>query len=228
MKSLQITQWAEEDRPREKMKSKGVSALTDAELLAILLRSGTVNSNAVEVAQQILADCECSLIELSHKQLRDLQLYEGVGETKAMSIIAALELGRRRRVSEAVKRKIIRSSADVYDYIQDKMSDLDCEEMWVITLKSNHQVQDKFFVSRGSVRAVPVDVRWIFRQMLQRNAMAFVLCHNHPSDELVPSQQDIQLTRQISQAASLLEIQMLDHLIVGSHTYFSFKDAGML
>lgn len=228
MKTLQITQWAEEDRPREKMKAKGVSALTDAELLAVLLRSGTEKANAVELAQHVLSDCEGNLIELSHKQLGDLLQYDGIGEAKAMSLLAALELGRRRRASEAIRRKIIRTSADVYDYIQEKMSDLSLEEIWVITLKSNHQIQDRFFVSRGNSQAVSVDVKWIFKQMLQRNVAAFILCHNHPSDELSPSNQDIQLTKQVQQAARLLGFQMLDHLIVGSHTYFSFKDSGLL
>lgn len=228
MKTLQITQWAEEDRPREKMKTKGVSALTDAELLAVLLRSGTEKANAVELAQHVLSDCEGNLIELSHKQLGDLLQYDGIGEAKAMSLLAALELGRRRRASEAIRRKIIRTSADVYDYIQEKMSDLSLEEIWVITLKSNHQIQDRFFVSRGNSQAVSVDVKWIFKQMLQRNVAAFILCHNHPSDELSPSNQDIQLTKQVQQAARLLGFQMLDHLIVGSHTYFSFKDSGLL
>ncbi len=225
---VQLKDWSVSDLPREKMKTKGVSSLSDAELLAILLRSGSVQENAVDIARRILADCNDNLVELSRRQLMDLKAYDGVGDTKAMSILAALELGKRRRTSDVLQRKQVRSSADVYEYIQDCLTDLDHEEFWIVVLSNGNQIMERLRVSVGGVAATIVDPKLVFKQLLQRNAAAFILCHNHPSDNIRPSEQDRHLTQALKKASELFCIRMLDHLIVGSQQYFSFLDEGQL
>lgn len=217
-----------ESLPREKLLRSGVTSLSNAELLAILLRSGSRNENVLELSRHILADCKGNLIALSHKQLDEFLSYEGVGETKAMTIMAALELGRRRRSSEVQKQKIIGNSLDVYEYIQESLTDLDHEECWVLMLKTNNEILDKFQVSVGGINGAVVDVKLVMKKLIAKGATAFVLCHNHPSEKLDPSEKDRVLTRQMAKAAELLDIKLLDHLIIGSHTYFSFRDYGLI
>lgn len=228
LNNLCLNDWAEADRPREKMMTKGAESLSDAELIAILLRSGTKNKNAVDIAKKILFDCRDNLIELSCMQLSDLTSYDGIGETKALTIMAAMELGKRRRSSEIVERKKILSSSDAYDYIQDRISDLDHEEFWIIVMKTDNQIIEKIRISSGGVSSTIVDPKVIFKYLLIKNGSAFILCHNHPSNNICPSQKDIQLTNSIKKGADLLYIRMLDHIIVGSQKYYSFADEGML
>lgn len=223
-----MSDWSEADRPREKMLQQGAESLSDAELLAILLRSGTGRENVFLLSQRILSDCQGSLVRLSRLQLPDLLRYDGIGKTKALTLLAALELGKRRRVSEVAEGKVVGNSRDAYEYIQDRLSDLDHEEFWVIALDNKHRVMEKIRISIGGMTSTIVDSKLLFKQLLSRNTMAFILCHNHPSDYLQPSAEDMQLTKTLLKAADFLGIRMLDHLIVGSHSYFSFKDEGVI
>lgn len=223
-----MSDWSESDRPREKMMQQGAESLSDAELLSILLRSGTERENVFVLSQRILSDCKGSLIQLSRMQLTDLLRYEGVGKSKALTVLAALELGKRRRVSEVMEQKHIANSKDAYEYIQDRLSDLDHEEFWIISLNNKHSVLEKFRVSMGGITSTIVDSKLLFKQLLAKGAVAFILCHNHPSDYLQPSAEDVQLTKTLLKASDFLGIRMLDHLIVGSHCYFSFKDEGVI
>lgn len=227
-KIQQLMEDGVESLPREKMLRHGVAYLSNAELLAILLRSGSRKENVLELSKHILSDCKGDLIQLSHRQLEEFLSYEGVGETKAMTIMAALELGRRRRSCEVLRQKFIGNSNDVYEYIQDCLTDLDHEEFWVIMLKVNNEIIGKFQVSIGGTASALVDVKLLMKKLVVKGASAFVICHNHPSEKLDPSEQDRMITRQISKAADLLDIKLLDHLIVGSHTYFSFMDQGLI
>ena len=218
----------DQDLPREKMQRLGPESLTDAELLAVLLRSGTVRENVLELSQRILSDCDGNLITLSQKRIEDFLRYGGVGEAKAVTLMAALELGKRRRASEVVQRKVIQNSSDAYEYVQDRLTDLDHEEFWLILLKGSHEIIEKLRVSTGGSDATVVDSKLVFKQLILKNAAAFIVCHNHPSDSLSPSAQDRQLTRNLRSAAELFGIRLLDHLIVGSQGYYSFKDEGLL
>ena len=217
-----------DELPREKMQRSGPETLTDAELLAILLRSGTVRENVLELSQRILADCDGNLVTLSQKSIEDFLRYGGVGEAKAVTLMAALELGKRRRASEVVLRKVILNSADAYEYIQDRLTDLDHEKFWLILLKGSHEIIGKVRVSTGGSDATVVDCKMVIKHLIMKNAAAFIICHNHPSDSLSPSSQDRQLTQNMRSAANLFEIRMLDHIIVGNHGYYSFKDEGLL
>lgn len=227
-KKIRFSGCAENDLPREKMRRQGPEYLSDHELLAILLRSGTVHENVLELSQHILDDCDGSLVNLSHKRFDDFMRYDGIGEAKALAVMAALELGKRRRASEVMEQKIIRNSRDAYEYIQDRLTDLDHEEFWLVLLKNNHEIMEKWRVSTGGSDSTVVDGKIVFRHLILRNAVAFIVCHNHPSDHLLPSLQDRRLTKNLSQSADLLGIRLLDHLIVGSQSYFSFKDEGIL
>lgn len=214
--------------PREKMLCQGAGSLSNAELLAILLRSGSLHENVLELSQRILSDCGGNLITLSQKTLDDFLTYEGIGETKALTIMAAMELGRRRRSSEVRQQKIIRNSMDVYEYIQDSLTDLDHEELWVIMLRASNEILDRFRLSSGGISSADVDVRLMLKKLISRGATAFVLCHNHPSEKLEPSKSDRDATRKIAKAAELLDIKLFDHLIVGSNSYYSFRDYGLI
>ena len=222
------TGFSPDELPREKMRLHGPEQLSDAELLAILLRSGTVQENVLELSKRILSDSGGNLVELSQKRLEDFIRYGGVGEAKALSVMAALELGKRRRAAEVMQRRVIRDSVDAFEYIQDRLTDLDHEEFWMISLKNNHEILEKFRISTGGVTSTIVDSKLIFKKLILSNAVAFILCHNHPSDKLAPSLQDRQLTKRLSQAALLLDMRLLDHLVIGHQHYFSFKDEGLL
>jgi DNA repair protein RadC len=223
-----IKSWAEEDRPREKLMLKGKAALSDAELLAILIGSGTVSMTAVELTKQILASVNNDLHELAKLSMQDLQKFKGIGEAKAITILAALELGRRRKDSEVQKRAVITCAKDAYMMMQADLMDLPYEEFWIILLNKANQVIKKVQVSRGGISGTVADVRLIFKYAIENLASGMVLVHNHPSGNVKPSTQDISLTKKVKEAGELMEILILDHLIFTNNTFFSFADAELL
>lgn len=227
-KTLSIKSWAEEDRPREKLLIKGRHVLTDAELIAILIGSGTKKESAVELSKRILAHFGNNLNELAKLSVYDLVKFKGIGEAKAISIVAALELGRRRRESEPGKRERITSSRDIFQFMNAQFLDLPHEEFHVLLLNRSNAVIRKEFVSRGGVSGTVVDPKIIFKIALDNLASSIILCHNHPSGNLRPSEQDISLTKKIKEAGLLLEMPILDHLIITDTGYFSFADEGMM
>ncbi|MCC6460292.1 MAG: DNA repair protein RadC [Saprospiraceae bacterium] len=223
-----ITSWPEEDRPREKMLLKGKQALSDAELLAILLGSGTVGVSAVRLAQEILSYADQNLHELGKRSVSELQRFKGVGEAKAITIAAALELGRRRQLSDLRQRPRITGSRDAFQAIAPLLTDLHHEEFWVLLLNKANEVMTRERLSSGGMAGTVVDVKMLFKTALDARASAVLAIHNHPSGNLQPSQADIDLTRRLRQAGELLDLPLLDHLIVSERGYYSFADAGML
>jgi DNA repair protein RadC len=226
--SLKILSLAEEDRPREKLLLKGKAALSDAELLGILLGSGTVNLSAVDLARIILQDVGNDLNELAKLSVKDLQKHKGIGEAKAITIVSALELGRRRKESEPVKRQRITSSRDVYEIMKPHLLDLPHEEFWVVLLTRSNTVIRTLQISSGGVSGTVADPKIIFKQALDYIASAIILVHNHPSGNLSPSQADKDLTRKLREAGAWLETPVLDHVIFANRHYFSFADEGIL
>lgn len=223
-----IKNWAEHDRPREKMLEKGQKALSDAELLAILIGSGSANESAVDLSKRILATVANNLSELSRLEIFELLRFKGIGPAKAINIIAALELGRRRRQSESLQRQTITSSQDAFELMQPIVGDLAYEEFWVITLNRSNKVKRTLCVSEGGVEGTVADPKKIFKMALEDNASGVILCHNHPSGALRPSENDVKITRKCKEAGAFLELPVLDHLIVGHEKYFSFADEGLL
>ncbi len=226
--NISIKHWAEDDRPREKLILKGKAALSDAELIAILIGSGNRNETAVDLSKRILNSTQNNLLSLSKLNLKELQLFKGIGEAKAISIIAALELGKRRRESEALEKPKIATSRDAFEIIQSVLSDLRYEEFWVILLNRSNKVIGKFQVSDGGVAGTVVDPKKLFKLALENNASYVILSHNHPSGNLKPSEADILLTRKLIEAGKLLELPILDHIIMGEEKYLSFADEGLL
>ncbi|WP_448518022.1 RadC family protein [Rhodoflexus sp.] len=223
-----IKHWAEDDRPREKLLQKGRAALSDAELIAILLGTGTASLSAVDLAKQILATADHSLYNLARFSIKDLQKFKGIGEAKAVTIAAALELGRRRKETEAPKRIRIRSSQDSYEAIRPHLADIQHEEFWVILLSRSNEILQKVNISTGGVAGTVVDPKIIFKSALEHSASGLILVHNHPSGNLRPSQADIDLTKKLVAAGYVLEITVFDHLIYTDSGYFSFADEGMM
>lgn len=221
-----IPQWAETDRPREKMIAKGRLALSEAELIAILLSSGNREESAVDLAKRILADCKNNLVELSRLNISELMNYKGVGEAKAVTIAAALELGRRRRESEVLEQKKINCSKAAFEYIYSNIAEISHEEFWIILLKNNKQIIGKSLIGVGGLTSTIADPKKIFHQVLLHNAAGFILCHNHPSGNIQPSESDLKLTADIQSAAKILKIDLIDHLIVSCNSYYSFADEG--
>lgn len=227
-KRLNLKSWAEEDRPREKFIGKGKFSLSDAELIAILISSGNRNETAVELSKRILASVGNNLNELGKLGLEQLMRFKGVGEAKAISIAAALELGRRRKLSEIASKPIVQSSQDAFDQIVDVLSDLHHEEFWVILLNAANQVVDKRNISKGGVNGTVADAKLIFKPAIEKLASSIVLCHNHPSGNINPSNADIYLTQKMVEAGKSLDISIVDHLIVGNNVYYSFADEGLM
>lgn len=225
---LTIKRWAEEDRPREKLLLKGKASLSEAELIAILIGSGNTEQTAVELSQHILRQCENNLANLARLSVKDLQKFKGIGEAKAISIVAGLELGRRRKESEPFKKVKITSSQDAFQVLQCDMMDLNHEEFWLLLLKRNNEVIKKEMLSRGGVSGTVVDAKIIFKRALEETASGLILAHNHPSGNLKPSQEDINLTRRLKEAGRSLDISVLDHLIITDHSFFSFADESLL
>lgn len=223
-----IKNWNEDDRPREKLLLKGRMALSDAELIAILIRSGSRNESAVTLSKKILKAANNNLNELGKFSINDLEQFKGIGEAKAISIIAAMELGRRRRLSEVVERKQISSSRSVFEYFQPIIGELPHEEFWILYLNNSNRIIKSDQLSKGGITGTLVDVRLVFKEALQVGAVSIILAHNHPSGTLKPSQSDIQLTKKLKLAGDSLDIKVLDHLIVTEKAYFSFADENLL
>jgi DNA repair protein RadC len=226
--SLKISHWAKEDRPREKLLLKGKAALSDAELIGILIGSGTVSLSAVDVSKLILKEVNNDLNELARLSVEDLKKFRGIGEAKAISIVSALELGRRRKESEPAKKLRITCSRDVFEIMKPHLLDLNHEEFWVVLLNRANLVIKKHPVSSGGVSGTIADPKMIFKSALENLASGIILVHNHPSGNLRPSEADIALTRKLKSAGAFLEIPVLDHLIFANAGYFSFADEGQL
>ncbi len=226
--SFSIKYWAEGDRPREKLMRKGKTALSDAELIAILIGSGNREESAVELSRRILAQADNKLKELGRMSVNRLMKYKGIGEAKAISIVAALELGRRRRGEEALKRSKITSSKSVFEILQPLLGDLNHEEFWILYLNNANKVLLKKQLSKGGITGTIVDVRITFREALEIGATSIILAHNHPSGTLKLSQPDIRLTKKLKNAGQSLDIKILDHLIITQNAYFSFADEGLI
>lgn len=225
---LNINQWAEEDRPREKMMLHGASALSNAELLAILIGSGNTEETAVELMRKILDECHNKLGELGKRSVDELCRYKGIGPAKAVTILAASELGRRRKEEEPEERKQIRCSQDIYKSFHPVMCDLPIEECWVMLLNQSAKVIDTLKVSQGGLASTQVDIRCVLREALLKRATAIILCHNHPSGSVHPSIDDDRLTQALDQAAKTMNIRLLDHVIVSDGAYYSYTDEGRL
>ena len=223
-----IKNWATEDRPREKMLEKGREALSDAELIAILIGSGNNKESAVDLSRRIMRDVDDNLVQLSQLTINDLTRYNGIGEAKAVSILAALELGRRRRFAEASTQAFIKNSKDAFEYFYMRMADIEHEQLWVMLLNPANKVIKMTKVSDGGVNGTSADPKRIFKIALENNATAIMLCHNHPSGNVLPSESDKTLTRNIINGGKLLEIKILDHIIIGIDKYFSFADSGLI
>ena len=223
-----IRQWADDDKPREKMMLKGKHALSNAELIAILIRSGNTEESAVQLAQRILDAVQNNLIELSKLTIEDLSRHKGMGSAKAVSIVAAMELGKRRLSEKVMRQQKISSSLDVYELLLPELSDLYYEQFFVLLLDRAHKVIRKINISQGGVAGTVADPKKIFKTALDHNASSIILAHNHPSNNLKPSDNDIRLTKKLSEAGKVLEILVLDHVIVGNDNYYSFADEGMM
>ncbi len=227
-KRLTIKDWAVEDRPREKMQKKGISSLSDAELIAILLRSGNSDETAVTVAQRLLTLAQNNLNELGKFSLHQITQIKGIGEAKAITVLAALELGRRRKAVEAINRERVTSSHDVVEIFQPMLADLPHEEFWALLLNKANKVIDKVRVSQGGVAGTVVDVRIIVKTAVEKLASSIIIAHNHPSGNPKPSDKDISITKKLKDAANLFDISILDHLIITDNECYSFADNGNL
>jgi len=226
---LSIKSWAEEDRPREKLLLKGKKQLTDAELLAIILGSGNRDESALGLAKRILQAYAADLNELGRSSIRELtERFNGVGEAKAISIIAALELGQRRKLLSLQSRPLISSSKEAYLALAPLLMDLDTEEFWILLLNPANRMIGREKISAGGLAITSVDSRVVFKKALECNATSIVLCHNHPSGNLRPSQADLDLTQRMRKAGEQLEILVQDHLIVSEAGYYSFADEGII
>ena len=225
---LRITDWAMEDRPRERLMAQGAAALSNAELLAILIGSGTPRMTAVELMKLLLHDCNDNLNTLGKKSLADLMAYKGIGEAKAVAIMAACELGKRRQREKAEERANIDSAQAIYDYMHTRMEDLDVEEAWVLLMNQNFKLIKPVRISHGGISETAVDVRVIMREAVLNNATVLALCHNHPSNNATPSGDDNRLTERVRKACEVMRLYFLDHIIVTDGQYFSYRESGRL
>ncbi len=223
-----IKNWAADDRPREKLLTKGIETLSDAELIAILIGSGNRNESAVELCKRILADNNHNLNELAKLSISDLQKYKGIGEAKAISIVAALELGKRRNISEVIERKQIKSSKDIFEIFGQKLGDLPYEEFWLIILNRANKIIEMKRISAGGVSGTVTDIKIILKAAIEKTASGIIVCHNHPSGNIKPSSADINLTKKLKSACELVDISFLDHLIVSYNQFYSFADEGVI
>ena len=226
--SPKITDWAVEDRPREKLIQKGTASLSDAELLAILISSGTKEKSAVDLGREVLRIVNNNLNSLGKLTISDLKKLQGIGTARAVTIAAALELGRRRKLSEVPDAQHIRCSKDVSDIFQPLLSDLLHEEFWVLFLNRSNKVINRMKISQGGISGTVTDVRIIMKKAIEYLASGIIICHNHPSGNLNPSESDNKITHKIKEAGNLMDIQLLDHLIISDKDYYSFADSGIL
>ena len=227
-KNLGIKQWAVEDRPREKYLTKGLQSLTNAELIAILIGSGSRNESAVDLAKRILSSANNDLHKLGKQTVAQLKPQKGIGEAKAITIIAALELGRRRKVSDIVNKERVTTSQDAATIAQSIIGDLPHEEFWVFLLNRSQKIISKHKIGQGGVSGTTVDIRIIMKLTIDKLASSIILCHNHPSGNMKPSEVDISLTKKIKQACEILDVGILDHIIVCDDKFYSFADEKML
>ena len=227
-KNLTIKEWSVEDRPREKMLQKGVFALSDAELLAIIIGSGTRDESAVGLSRHILLDVGQNLNELGKLSIEDLLKYKGIGTVKAINIVAALEMGRRRKVCEVGESKKIQSSQDVYAVFHPLLADLPHEEFWILLLNRANKVIVMHKISQGGISGTVTDIRLILRLALEKLASSLVLCHNHPSGNKSPSEADLAITTKIRDSGKIMDIVVLDHVIIADKDFYSFADEGLL
>lgn len=225
---LSINQWAEEDRPREKLMRLGAEALSNAELLAILIGSGSPKETAVELMKRVLNGCNDNLNTLGKRTIHELCQYNGIGEAKAITILAACELGKRRQAEKAEERKSLGSASAIYEYMHPKMQDLDTEEAWILLMNQNYKLIKAERISHGGITETAVDVRIIIREALLHNATVVAFCHNHPSNNLRPSNDDNRLTQRIKSACDTMRLYFLDHLIITDGAYYSYHEEGKL
>ncbi len=223
-----IKDWSEDDRPREKLSKKGTAALSDAELIAILLGSGNSQQSAVELARDILDSCSNNINNLGKKSLKDLMKFKGIGEAKAVTIVAALELGKRRKLEDVIKQARITTSRSAFDYFQPLMGDLQHEEFHVLFLNRANIIIDSIRISSGGTIGTVMDIKLIIKNALDRLAHGIIISHNHPSGNTQPSNADKQITSKVRDAAALMEINLLDHIIIADNDYFSFADDGLI
>jgi DNA repair protein RadC len=226
--SLKITDWAVEDRPREKLIQKGTSSLSDAELLGILISSGTKDKSAVDLGRELLSVVNNNLNSLGKLTIADLKKLHGIGTARAVTITAALELGRRRKMAEVPDILQIKCSKDVADIFQPILSDIMHEEFWILFLNRSNKVINRMKLSQGGISGTVTDVRMVMKKAIEYLASGIIVCHNHPSGNLNPSESDTKITQKIKEAGNLMDIQLLDHLIISDKDYYSFADNGML
>ena len=223
-----LKSWAVEERPREKVMTNGIQYLTDAELLAILMGSGTRNTSAVELARKMLRAADNNLHELGRQSISDLQKIKGIGPAKAISIMAAMELGRRRLGVNHIEKVPVKSSESVFDLFYPLVGDLEHEEFWLLMLNRANRVLGRFKVSQGGLSGTVIDTRIILKKALDNLASSIIVCHNHPSGNTQPSDADVKITEKLKKAAQMLEIKLLDHIIIADKSYFSFADEGLI
>jgi DNA repair protein RadC len=226
--SLKITDWAVEDRPREKLYAKGTSSLSDAELLAILIGSGTRNRSAVDLGRELLSLVGNNLNSLGKLSIQELKKIHGIGSARAVTIAAAMELGRRRKLAELPENPQIKCSRDVFDLLSPLVSELPHEEFWILFLNRSNRVMNRMKLSQGGVSGTVTDVRIIMKKAVEFLASGIIVSHNHPSGNLNPSESDTKITQKIKEAGALLDIQLLDHIIIAENDYYSFADNGLI
>ena len=228
MSRLSINDWAEEDRPREKQQALGAECLSNAELLAILIGSGSTDESAVALMKRIMNDCSNNLNTLGKMSIRELTAYKGMGPAKAITILAACELGKRRQKTQVEERRRLSSPQDIYEYMHPTMQDLDVEEAWVLLLNQGFRLIKPVRLSHGGISETAVDIRLIMKEAIVNNATVIALCHNHPSNNLFPSRNDDNLTQNVKKACETMRIHFLDHVIVTDGAYYSYSEKGRL
>ena len=228
MEKLSISHWAEADRPREKLERLGASALSDAELLAILIGSGTPKESAVDLMKRLLNDYNNNLNTLGKLTIKDLVQYKGIGSAKAITILAACELGKRRQKATIEKMPILNSADNIYQFMHTSIQDLDIEEGWILMMKQNFRLIEAKRISVGGLTMTPVDIRLMMKEALMKNTTVLAFCHNHPSGSTIPSREDDRLTSHIQKACEILHIHFADHVILTDGAYFSYREEGKL
>ena len=225
---LTIAHWSEDDQPREKLRDKGPEALSNAELLAILIGSGTPGTSAVELMQTVLNSCKNNLNTLGKMTIRELMAFKGIGEAKAITILAACELGKRRQMETPEERPDLGTATRIYSHMHPVLQDLDVEEFWLLLMNQDYRLIKKMRIAHGGITEVAVDIRIIMREAVLNNATILAVCHNHPSGSLRPSQADNNITTSLQQACSVMRIKFLDHVIITDGSYFSYHESGRL
>jgi DNA repair protein RadC len=223
-----IKEWAVEDRPREKLMTHGIQSLSNSELIAILIGSGIKNQSAVELARKILSNAANDLDQLGRFSVSDFMKIKGIGKARAIAIVSALELGRRRKLSESASRLKIASSGDVHEVLYQHLADLSHEEFWILLLNRSNRIIEKRKISQGGISGTVTDIRMILKFAIDALASSIILCHNHPSGNLQPSEADIQVTRKLKESSALMDINLLDHVIIAGKQYFSLADENLI